>query len=92
MKILLFYGPHILGQAFIRVVDEQSVLVLLGSQLGQCLVFEDRSLDDLHDFGLVEDACAELRFDEALDLRGAKYRLSWTRLQLAGPYVNQLSS
>ena len=71
---------------------EQSVLVLLGSQLSQCLVLEDRSLDDLHDLGLVEDACAQLRFDEDLNLRGAKDRLCGAGLQLACPHVSQLGA
>lgn len=93
VKILLVEGPGVLGHAVVlRMVDEQSVLVLLGSQLSQCLVLEDRSLDDLHDLGLVEDACAQLRFDEDLNLRGAKYRLSGAGLQLACPHVRQLGA
>lgn len=61
VEVLLVDGPRVVGHALaLWMVDEQSILVLLGSQLSQRLVFEDRSLDDLHDFCLVEDAGAQL--------------------------------
>lgn len=92
LLILVFSRFSIVGHDLtLRVVDEQSVLVLLCSQLGQCLVFQNRPLDDLHDLGLVEDTCAELRFDEALNLRGAQDCLGRAWLELTRSHISQIT-
>ena len=67
--ILFVEGLCIIMHDFILwMVDEQSVLVLLCSQLSQRLVLENCPLDDLHYFVLVENSRAQLGFNEALDL------------------------
>ena len=76
----------------LRMVDEQSVLVLLRPQLRERLVLEDRPLDDLHYFVLVEDARAQLGLDEALNLRRAQYCLCRAWLQLTRPHVRQIAT
>ena len=91
--ILFVEGPSIIMHDFaLRMVDEQSILVLLRSQLSQRLVLENRPLDDLHYFVLVENARAQLRLDEALNLRGAQYCLGRAGLQLARPHICQITA
>ena len=62
------------------------------AQLSQRLVLENRSLDDLHYFVLVENARAQLRLDEALNLRGAQYCLGRAGLQLTRPHICQITA
>ena len=66
---------------------QESVLVLLGSQLGKSLVLEDGPLDDLQDLVLVEDARAQLGLDEALYLWRAQDGLGRAGLCFAGASV-----
>jgi len=66
---------------------QESVLVLLGSQLGKSLILEDGPLDDLQDLVLVEDARAQLGLDEALYLWRAQDGLGRAGLCFAGASV-----